>query len=396
MLYFTKNKADCTGCSACYSICPTHCITMHKDEEGFLYPVSSDKCIICGKCKNICPIQNSNIYKSKIQQKAFCALTRNKRIWRRSSSGGAFSEICKTFGDENTIVCGAAWDNLSVKHICIKGVENISSLCKSKYVASSLDNVFNEIKNYLENDTKVIFCGTPCQVDGLRNMLGKSYDNLLLIDLICHGVGSPSVFHECLLEMQKQFGKNIISYGFREKRNCYETDYLSKITFEDCSSQYLIDDQYIQLFLKQNCLRPSCGKNCHYRTKNRVGDITIADFKGLTEVFPELLGTKKNYSSIIINSEKAYKLINRLKKQMIMFECDLENIKKYNPLFYRQTWFSYDRDTFFEDFTKNPSDAIEKWTKPATVSVVSKKRLLYNSLPTFLRRILIKIRKGNI
>lgn len=393
MLYFNDNKANCTGCSACYSVCPIQCITMYRDEEGFLYPVASDKCVKCGKCKIVCPMQKSTYNHSDFEKKAFCALSKSKSIWTRSTSGGAFSEICNAFGDENTIICGAAWDNLSVKHICIKGVNNISSLCKSKYIASSLDNVFKEIKKYLENGIKVIFCGTPCQVDGLRNMLGKSYDNLLLIDLICHGVGSSAVFHECIFKMQKQFSQNITKFGFREKRNCYETDYLSKITFEDGSGKYLINDQYIQLFLKQNCLRPSCGKNCHYRTENRVGDITIADFKGLTEVFPELLGTKKNYSSIIVNSEKAYKLIDRLKKQMIMFECDLENIKKFNPLFHRQTWFSDDRNAFFEDFTKNPSEAIEKWTIPATLSIVSHKKSLYNFLPIFIRRILIKIKK---
>ena len=52
-----KNKAECTGCHACYSKCPQSCIDMVEDKEGFLYPnVDSEKCIQCGLCEKVCPI----------------------------------------------------------------------------------------------------------------------------------------------------------------------------------------------------------------------------------------------------------------------------------------------------------------------------------------------------
>lgn len=396
MLYFTKRKPDCTGCSACYASCPVKCITMQRDEEGFLYPVASDACVHCGKCEKVCPIVNPEDKEPQnhVTQKAYCALTKDKKVWKRSASGGAFTEICKAFGDKDTIVCGAAWEGLVVHHICVEGVENIAPLCKSKYIASSPKNIILEIKGYLKQDKKVIFCGTPCQVAGLKNALGDKIINnesILLVDLICHGVGSPLVFEECVKEIGNQYGIKIKKYEFRAKRNVWETDYLAKVSNENKEkSKYLTNDQYIQLFLKQNCLRPSCGENCQYRCEQRQGDITIGDFKGLTKVFPNLSGTKRNYSSVVVNTYRGDRVMERIKKSMEVLECHIEDIKEYNPLFYRQTWFSKDRNEFFDDFKSNPSDAIKKWTSPTITNNRSIKRKIYDVLPVFVRHLIVR------
>ncbi len=393
MLYFTKKKGDCTGCSACMAVCPVQCIKMQKDEEGFLYPVASDACIHCGKCQRVCPIENNSSDESlALKQMAYCALSKDKKTWQRSASGGAFTEICRAFGDTETIICGAAWDGLNVHHVCVQGVDNIDPLCKSKYVASSPENVFSEIKNHLQNGKKVIFCGTPCQVAGLNAMLDKPYENLLTIDLICHGVGSPDVFQTSMEVIGEQFHQTVIGYEFRTKKNTHIQDYLQKINTQDGNVLFLKDDPYINLFLSQKCLRPSCGDNCHFRSASRPGDVTIADFKGLLEVFPDLKGTKWNYSSIITNSPKGAKVVQKLTRTMQMRACDLEVIKQYNPLFYRQTWASEERDVFFSDFIASPKEAIRKWTKPAKVYTESNKRKLWEALPTWLRKLVLNRR----
>ena len=183
MLSFTKNKSECMGCSACMAACPVDCISMQIDEEGFWYPFSSDACIHCGRCERVCPILRTDKTAHHEAQRAFACLTKDDAIWRRSASGGAFSEICFAWGDEKTIVVGAAWDGLKVHHVCVEGVSNIAKLCKSKYVASYPENTFREIKNYLKEGRKVIYCGVPCQVAGLNSFLNHSYDNLLTIDL---------------------------------------------------------------------------------------------------------------------------------------------------------------------------------------------------------------------
>ena len=387
MLDFIKNKGECVGCTACKSICPVQCITMQPDEEGFLYPVASDKCILCHKCEMICPIANP-IGISKQEHEAYAAVTKNYGVWKRSASGGAFSEICRVWGDENTLYVGAAWDGLKVKHIGVIGFENIAKLCKSKYVASDVGDSFRIIKQHLNNNQYALFCGTPCQVAGLRKYLGKDYEKLLLIDLICHGVGSPTVFEICMDVLGQQFGGDVTNYEFRAKRITYEMDYLQSAKL-DGKYLYIKNDQYIQLFLSQLCLRESCGANCIFRTENRQGDITIADFKGLTYVFPQKIGEKKNYSSVIINSIKGKYVIKRLDKYMDILSCDIEEIKKYNPLFYRQTLFATNRNAFFNDYVKDAENAIKSWTKPAQLAKQSFKSRMFSLLPVAFRKFII-------
>lgn len=392
MLPFTKEKSECMGCSACMAACPVDCISMQIDEEGFWYPHSSDACINCGKCERVCPIPRTDITANHEAQRAFACLTKDDEIWKRSASGGAFSEICFAWGDENTIVVGAAWDGFKVHHICAEGVSNIAKLCKSKYVASYPENTYRDIRNYLKEGRKVIYCGVPCQVAGLKSFLNHSYDNLLTIDLICHGAGSPLVFESAIRKMEKQFGDTINSYEFRAKRKYYEKAYLNSITAYN-SKWYIVNDPYTQLFLKQNCLRPSCGAHCKFRVKNRQGDITIADFKGLTNVFPELLGTKHNYSTVVTNNAKGETIISLLNNRMFVLECDVAEIGKYNPLFERQTSFPEDRDKFFEDFLNDKEAALDKWTTPATIYEYSIKSRIFDLLPVWMRKIYLKARK---
>lgn len=395
MLYFNQNKGNCTGCSACYSACPVHCITMNSDEEGFSYPEASDACIHCGLCEQVCPAfqpKKSNSF----EQKAIAAVSKSYDIWHRSTSGGAFSEICRFFADKDTLIVGAAWDGLSVHHVGVWGFEAIMPLCKSKYISSYIDDTFIDIRNTLQAGKKALFCGCPCQVAGLKAFLRKEYDNLLTIDLICHGQGSPDVFKECIKLMSDDFG-DIKHYQFRAKKKYYEQDYLSYVEATKTSA-YIVNDAYMQLFFSQNALRPSCGKNCKYRNSNRPGDFTIADLKGLTELFPELAYTKKNWSTVVCNTEKGYSIFINLTQTMEVRPITIAEIIKYNPLFARQTWFSKDRDAFFADFSQNHIEAIKKWTKPCRLYKSNILNTIVISLPDICKqhlRIILKLLKKN-
>ncbi len=397
MLYFTKHEADCAGCGACYFACPVHCISMKPDAQGFQYPVATDQCIHCGKCEKVCPVINKEKLHNDMPKVAVAAVSKESETWQQSTSGGAFSEICKTWGDEKTLIIGAAWDGFQVRHVCVDGVNKIAPLRKSKYIASSIGDTFFRIKEALSSGTKVIFCGTPCQVAGLNNYLNRTDDNLLTIDLICHGVGSPVVFRQCIEYMESKFGKEISAYEFRAKRSVHYADYLSKISFaEDGSEEYLINDCYVQLFLSQRALRTSCASGCVFRNENRPGDLTIADCKGLLELYPQLEGTKRNYSSVVANTEKGLAVLEGLEKRMDVLPCQVSDVKKYNPLFYRQTYTPEDRETFLDEFRQHPQEAIEKWTTPHTVDTMSWKRKLLDAAPVFVRKwvfSLLKMRK---
>ena len=155
---------------------------------------------------------------------------------------------------------------------------------------------------------------------------------------------------------------------------------------------YVIQDPFMQLFFSPNCLRPSCGGNCKYRGQNkRPGDITIADFKGLTKVFPQLKGVKKNYSTIVINTTKAQGLVQHLYRSMDMRTASINDVIEYNPLIDHQTWVLEVREAFFHDFVDDPRKAIECWTTPFILYRLSFKKKLFNMLPTWITRIVITV-----
>ncbi len=385
MLPFNQEKTNCTGCSACYSVCPIHCIEMKKDEEGFLYPCASDACLHCGLCELVCP--SFQLKKSlSIEQKAMAAVSRDDEVWRRSASGGAFSEICRIWADDDTLIVGAAWDDLRVRHIGVSGYSAIAPLCKSKYIESDLEDTFLGIREALSVGRKAIFCGCPCQVAGLKAFLRKDFDNLLTIDLICHGQGSQSVFEECIKIIGEQLPDKVQSYQFRAKRRYYEEDYISSITTRS-SVYYVAKDQYMQLFLSQRALRPSCGENCKYRDRRRPGDLTIADFKGLTKVFPDQVFPKKNWSTVVCNTAKGEKCFDSLRETMSSRLVSIDQIIKYNPLFAKQTWFSKDRDIFFHDFVNGHRDAIIKWTLPFEFYKPNLFKIALQHLPLWIKEI---------
>lgn len=362
MLYFTTGKEKCAGCTACKTICPTQCISMKRDEEGFLYPCAdTSKCIHCGACESVCPIlkKASDTAEGRINQFAAAAICRNQNDWEQSASGGAFKSICDGFAEMNSgkpvRVYGAAFNQLYVEH---KGKEypEIREFHKSKYVQSDLKNCFSEIKQDLIEGKAVVFSGTPCQVAGLKCLLKKDYENLLCIDLICHGVGSPTVFSDYLSEKEKQTGKKIISYTFRTKKKKwgnYER-HRSIVEYSDGSVEAEVEDPYNRLFLNQLCLRDCCGENCHFRNLERWGDLTIADFNNFIRSFPDQKDNR-GHSTIVVNTEKGRSVYERLPEFMTLLPCSLDNIAKYNPLLVRSTSGNPDRERFFKDYEKGES-----------------------------------------
>lgn len=391
MLDFNNSKTNCTGCAACASVCPKGCIEMLRDGEGFLYPaITQDGCIACGRCEKVCPMVHGAEAPGQ-DHLAFAALTRDTDVWRRSASGGAFTEICRAWEEGDTLIVGAAWEEgaFRVHHVCVHGTGGMAPLCRSKYIASDMDDVMRTMKRHLGGGGRVVFCGTPCQVAGVRGYMGRDYDNLLLVDLVCHGVGSPLVFGQCMEETGKYFSRRVVGYDFRVKRRVYETLYLSRLTFDDGTSKYVTRDPYTQLFLAQHCLRPSCGKACKFRRAERQGDITIADFKGLTDVFPRLKGTKRNYSTVVLNTPKGRALRGPLSRSMHLLPCSVEDVVRFNPLFARQTWFSEKRDAFFADFAQAPAKTIAAWTTPCTEYADTLTHRVFGRLPVVLRRILL-------
>lgn len=312
MITLFNEKSECCGCSACSNICPKNAISMQSDEKGFAYPkISSDKCIECGLCKKVCPITNrhtSEIY----AQHAYALKHKDDKIRKASSSGGAFYEIALKVTNDGGKVYGAAYDeNFVVKHIGVSDKNGLERIMKSKYVQSDMGNNFSEIKNDLENNIPVLFSGTGCQVQALRNFLGKEYDNLLCVDIVCHGVPSPKLFADYLKFMENKYKSKILSVSFRAKEiDGNKQDIL--IRFENGKIYSVLSsiDSFYSFFGKNFSLRDSCHK-CPFAAHSRTGDITIGDFWKIEKQYPEFQDNK-GISLLITNSQKGENLFTNV------------------------------------------------------------------------------------
>ena len=323
MTYFeTLEKKDCNGCGSLK--CPKKAITMIEDNEGFVYPViDKSKCINCNICKNICPNREYNL-NNKI--KAYAAINKNKEDLSNSSSGGMFVLLAKYVLKNNGVVFGVKYDkNLTAVHSYTLNEDELIYFQGSKYVRSDLKNSFVEVKEMLK-DKMVLFTGTPCQCQALRSFLGKDYTNLLTCDIICHSNPSPKVFKLYKEYLERKYSKRIKNIYFRTKKIGWHCD-KSIIQFVDDTE--IIESSYYHAFLVELLNRPSCH-NCHFCSSNRLSDFTIGDAWGIEKLLKETTNNNTGISLLCVNTDKANKTLQSIKKHVDLTEIDLNEIYKYN------------------------------------------------------------------
>lgn len=293
-------RNNCCGCSACQQICPHDCILMKADGEGFLYPkVDESRCVDCGLCSSVCAwIEDSKNDKGNGSPEVYAAKHKDDEVRRRSTSGGLFSAFAYYVLKQGGIVYGASFSSgtQSVCHIGVTDVSDLDRLRGSKYVQSCQGNVFREIRNHLKAGKFVLYTGTPCQCEGLRRFLRKDYDNLFIIDILCHSVPSPRVFGDILQRLEGKFER----ISFRDKSHGWRNSYQFKLFRSD---ETLLNDTYLTMFFKGLINRPSCY-HCKFTNTERSGDITIGDYWNIKSVnldFEDFLGV----SCLLINLNSA-------------------------------------------------------------------------------------------
>lgn len=379
---------ECTGCHACYSVCPVNAIQMNYDEEGFKNPqISPGKCIGCEKCIRTCPLNNKSVVLNNIP-KTYAAINRDEIQRESSSSGGMFILLAGVILDMGGVVYGAAYDtNFSVHH---KRTESDASIFKSsKYVQSSLGKCLNSVEADLRDDKVVLFSGTPCQIAGLKNFLickKCSIKNLFLVDLICHGVPSPILWEKYLRETSKN--RKVYKINFRNKSMGWRARSLS-IDFED-GSKYIMQgnkDPYMRAFFENLTLRPSCHK-CAFKSVNRMSDITLADFWGIEKVYPPMMDDKGT-SAVIIHSTKGTELFTSIQSQIKCVEDKIETIITYNTPIITPVRAHIRRDKFFTEFrlmTVNETSKILKKNLKSTMT--EKEQILRAKLVRKLKKLI--------
>ena len=349
-----KDVSKCNGCHACMAVCPKQCIQMRADKEGFLYPyVEVKNCIHCGLCKKVCPTQNIRVVETTMRAKAYAAINKDEKVRLQSSSGGLFTAIATYILEQGGVVFGAAFDSaFKVVHIYTESVEGLKEFQGSKYVQSVIGDTYRQAEVFLKEGRKVLFSGTPCQIGGLKAFLQKEYENLYTQDLICHGVPSPLVWEKYVAYRQSlESGAKLREIAFRAKNESWKRYSVSCVFDNDAEYRQTADrDAYMQVFLKNLCLRPSCY-DCAFKTKERVADITLADFWGIQHVLPEM-DDDKGTSLVIAHSAKGSSLLQAIRETIDCKEVSLDEAIYHNKAMVVSVENPKRRDKFMKEIVK--------------------------------------------
>ena len=349
------DKAKCTGCSACVNICPKKAISFNNDSAGYRYPkVNLDNCVDCSLCENVCPIINSVDTKGSYSDPIVkAAWNKNEEIRINSTSGGIFSALAEVFINQGGYVVGAEYtEDFGIHHIVISNADKIKNIRQSKYAQSELGDIFNKIRSLLNKNEKVLFCGSPCQVAGLKNYLMKDYDNLLIVDFICRGIISQKIYKNYLESVERHTNSTITKVQFKNKDFGWNR-FSTKLSLEDGRSYHKdrYNDEYMLGYLKYNLFLRPCCHECEFKTLPRISDVSLGDFWGIGNVKKEL-DNDKGTSVVIINSEKGAKFFDLLNDLIDSESSTIEQVTKGNSCLFNVAPKGKYSDYFYEKFGK--------------------------------------------
>lgn len=341
------DKSKCYSCHSCVLSCPKNAIRMQETSEGFLYPDVNAECVHCGICVRACPALTPPAI-DVFEKECYCAYLLDNEKRMQSTSGGVFSGLAEKIILDGGIVFGAAYDtDLNVSQIAVDNLNDLQKLKGSKYVESYTGDSFKQVKLFLDKGRSVLYSGTPCMIAGLKTFLGKTYENLITVDIICHGVPSRKLFRKYLEWLGKKYRGKIIYYGFRDKDvggwSCggkAKTKTKTKTIAGSC-------DPYYASFLRGETYRESCY-TCPFANTQRIGDITLGDFWGVESFYPEIDRTK-GVSCVIVNSCKGQAFFDSVKEQLNTRRTNIESILFQNDNLKFPTQRSSMRNFLYDD-----------------------------------------------
>ena len=374
-----SEKKNCSGCTACTSVCPKGCIFMIADEEGFLYPIVDTKaCIDCGACERVCPIQNPT--KEVLQdQMGYLVQHKDKAVRLDSTSGGAFTAIATTVLEKGGVVFGAAYDeSFHVHHTYVEKVKDLAIFRKSKYVQSDLGNCFRQVREFLRNDRWVCFSGTPCQIEGLNKFLGKQYEKILLVDVVCHGVPSPLIWKK-YLEYQGVVDKKPDNIRFRDKYYGYK--YSTMSILKDGKNVYHAGSQLdpmLRAFFSDACDRPICY-DCPFKKRYRVSDLTIWDCFSVYD-FDRKIDDDKGTTRVLCHTKKGAAVVHEMGQYAAIRVVDPEKLVAGVKEMSESVQENPKRAAFMKDAQRLTGKELFEKYYPTTVTI---------KLKTWIRKVLL-------
>lgn len=302
-------KEKCSGCGLCSEVCPKKCIAMNENLEGFLYPeVNDDKCVDCQICVKKCPVFSNEIALNTFTQRYYAAIAQDKDLLVKSSSGGVFGVLAKHMLNLGGFISGCVYnEKLEAEHVVTDDENCVKKMYGSKYVQSNILNCYEPIKKKLQSGEKILFTGTACQVAAIKSYLGREYDNLYTVDILCHGVPSPGLFKLFVNYLGRKEKNSVIDVKFRDKsRWGWGSEHRTSVAFENGRKKWPFMPAYFSAFFYGLSLRESCYR-CKFAGVKRVSDMTIGDYWGSWKKYGKRFN--EGISVISVNDKKGEDLL---------------------------------------------------------------------------------------
>lgn len=356
-----EKKEDCCACGACVNICPKQAISMKEDEAGYLYPeINEDLCIECGACKNVCAYQHHEESNNPID--CYAAVSKNMEQSEKSASAGIFSAIAsKVLRDGGTVYGAAFDDDWNVSHIAVDSIDNLYKLQGSKYTHSNTGHTFSDVKKELINGRFVLYSGTPCQIAGLKQFLRKEYENLLTIDIVCHGVPSNKMLKDYIHFLEEKHKGKLEKFLFRDKKLGWGKNGSALVNgrylklWESASS-------YLKYFADSSLNRENCFR-CKYASSHRPGDITLGDFWGIEKQHSDYLKAwdeSKGISLIVANTIKGADYLKACDEYIELKHSSFDKVSAGNAQL-RHPCRSNNRDEIVNLYISQGWNTVEKY-----------------------------------
>lgn len=299
------------------------------------------------------------------EPKVYAARHSDKNVVAASRSGGVFTALCDEVFSKNGTVYGCILtDDFQAVHIRAEETETRNQMRGSKYIQSKLGDIFKQVKQDLNSGRVVLFSGTSCQIAGLRGFLGQEYQNLICVDIVCHGVPSPLVWKKYLQWQEKKHSSKIVSVDFRNKKKFGWRDHVETIRMEN--GHVVHSRVFARIFYSHNTIRPSCFE-CPYKSIMHPGDITIADYWGIEKAAP-CFDDDKGVSLVLVNNEKGETAFENVKNNLDWQVTKMED--SMQPPLISPFKKPAERKQFWEDFSRMDFEKIAR--KYGGVGVINK------------------------
>lgn len=400
----TQDKKLCCGCTACSAICEHKAISMQEDSEGFLFPVlDNDLCINCGLCDKICPMGSDHQANSGQDQKTYLAISEHPEHYSKSATVGICTILARLFVENGGCVFGVCLDESTWKtfHICVSDNEGIERLRNSKYIQSDLRQAFSETKDLLKKGVKVLFIGTPCQIAGLKAFLRHDYENLLTIDLICHGVYSFKLIRKEVDYWEDRLHGKVSNFKFRSKRRSggvinFDLKKTSSTEHHEFFGPYsptyrcyAYNGDSVSYNIRHSCY------NCPFREQSRYGDITVGDawFIDAAKYLNINIDWKNGVSHFFGNTKKGSQYINQILPLLKWAEIPLEEAFKQPAILPAHREIPAERDQIYKaiDTDENYAQIIKRLLHVDVEQLYEEeqRKLRKTEMKNFVKRILL-------